>query len=31
MGRFKSDRHAQMFLSNHDQTAALFRPNSLLK
>ena len=26
MGRFKSARQAQMFLSTHDQTAALFRP-----
>lgn len=27
MGRFKSPRHAQRFLSVHDQTAALFRPH----
>jgi len=26
MGRFKSPRHAQRFLSVHDQTAAIFRP-----
>ena len=26
MGRFKSPRHAQRFLSVHDQTAAVFRP-----
>lgn len=26
MGRFKSPRQAQMFLSVHDQAAALFRP-----
>jgi putative transposase len=26
MGRFKSSRHAQRFLSVHDQTAAIFRP-----
>ena len=26
MGRFKSARQAQIFLSVHDQTAALFRP-----
>ena len=26
MGRFKSARHAQRFLSVHDQTAAIFRP-----
>ena len=25
-GRFKSPRQAQMFMSVHDQTAALFRP-----
>ncbi len=28
MGRFKSPRHAQRFLSVHDQTAAIFRPPS---
>lgn len=27
MGRFKSPRHAQQFLSVHDQTAAIFRPS----
>jgi putative transposase len=27
MGRFKSPRQAQRFLSAHDQTAAIFRPN----
>jgi putative transposase len=26
MARFKSPRHAQRFLSAHDQTAAIFRP-----
>jgi putative transposase len=26
MGRFKSPGQAQLFLSVHDQTAALFRP-----
>ena len=26
MGRFKSPRHAQRFLSVHDQAAAIFRP-----
>lgn len=26
MGRFKSPRQAQRFLSVHDQTAAIFRP-----
>ncbi len=26
MGRFKSPRQAQQFLSAHDQTATIFRP-----
>ncbi|MBU0779459.1 MAG: IS6 family transposase, partial [Alphaproteobacteria bacterium] len=26
MGRFKSPRQAQRFLSAHDQTASIFRP-----
>ena len=29
MGRFKSPRHAQRFLSVHDQTATLLRPKRL--